>query len=94
MKKQQKELLKEIDETIKHLEEHARLLDSPSLFLLGDVELEALKRTEESLLARLIDRDQCLKAGVNKGIVQSKSVLKRTLEKKLLSLHPKKKKNS
>ena len=93
MKKQQKELLKEIGETIKNLEEHSRLLDSSSLFLLGDVEMEALKKSQESLVARLIERDRVLKAGIKKEVFQTKSTLKKTLERKLLSLQPKKKKN-
>lgn len=59
MKKQQ--ILEEIDLTLKSLEEHTRLLNSPSIHL-TELELDALQKSHESLLARLIHRDHLLQS--------------------------------
>jgi hypothetical protein len=79
MKINQKELLEEIDLTLQSLEEHVKLLNSSSLHL-TDFEVDALKKTQESLLARLIHRDELLQN------CESKTLLKKTVAKKLKSL--------
>ena len=65
MTKKQEEILADIDATLDQLIRNASAVDQIKIGLLDQTELEALHKTQESLLARLLDRDLMLEKGVD-----------------------------
>lgn len=76
------ELLADIDATLDQLNQNAQALKSASMNSLFTHEVEALKKTQESLLARLMDRQALLKTDQKRKTLES--IRKKTLQKKIV----------
>lgn len=72
-----REVLNEIDETLDQLIKNAAALKEVSEDPLFTREVEALKKTQESLLARLLHLDQFLDNNLDKNTAEKRRVYKK-----------------
>ena len=77
------EILADIDTTLDQLIQNAEVLQGVHFHVTCENEIEALQKTQESLMARLIHMDLLLKEEEKKGVIKKKAECYGLLQEKI-----------